>query len=87
MSVGTIIAIYIEIGLVLAIVEPVLWKFMKLHALEIMDENLAGKSKAYRKGYVTGLLFSIVTGWPIHLITWYVIDPIMAKRQESKKET
>lgn len=87
MSFGTIIAIYIEIGLVLAIVEPVLWKFMKLHALEIVDEDLVGKPKAYRRGYMTGLLFSIVTGWPIHLITWYVVCPIMAKRQESKKES
>ena len=87
MSVGTIIGIYIEIGLVLAIVEPVLWKFINPHALEIMEEDLIGKSKACRRAYMTGLLLGMVAKWPIHLIMWYVVDPIMAKRQESKKES
>lgn len=86
MSFGTIIAIYIEIGLVLAIVEPVIWKFMKLHALEIMDEDLVGASKASRRKYMTGMLLGIVIAWPVHLVTWYILDPLIAKKK-SKKES
>lgn len=86
MTFGKIIMIYIEIGLVLAIVEPVFWKILKPNSLEDLNRELIGKSKAFKRGAMTGLLFSIITGWPVHLVTWYIVDPIYM-RQKSKKES
>ena len=86
MSIGKIIAIYIEIGLVLALVEPVLWKISKPIALKDIDELLSSPSKAYRRGAMTGMVMGSIFLWPVHLITWYILDPII-ERQKAKKES
>lgn len=85
MTFGKIIMIYIEIGLVLAIVEPVLWKILKPIALEDIKRDLIGASKAFERAAMTGILLGIITSWPVHLVTWYIVDPI-CMRHEAKKE-
>ena len=86
MTFGKIIMIYIEIGLALAIIEPVLWKILKPNPLEDLNRELIGKPKAFKRGAMTGLLFSIITGWPVHLVGWYILDPIYM-RHKAKKES
>ena len=86
MTFGKIIMTYIEIGLVLAIVEPVLWKILKPNPLEDLNRELIGKSKAFKCAAMTVIRLSIITGWPVYLVTWYIVDPIYM-RQQAKKES
>lgn len=85
-TIGKIAVIYIEIGLAIALLEPLLWKVLKPIALDDLYEHLNHPNRAYRQGAMTGMLLGAILIWPIHLVTWYIVDPIVAwhkKRKES----
>lgn len=85
MSFRDFIIIYAEIGLVLAIIEPILWHMMKPGDWHDLMTRFKGNFR-YDCGFAFGMIIGSVVGWPIHLLTWYILDPFFAKR-ESKKES
>ena len=85
MSFGDFAIIYVEIGLVLALIEPIVWRIVKPGDFHDASSHFTGNF-AYDCGVACGMIFGVVTVWPIHLITWYVIDPLYTK-QKFKKES
>jgi len=85
MTFGRMIIMYVEIGLVLAIIEPILWKLFDERRYAYFARKLTNGNKADRCGFAIGMIIGSMTGWPIHLITWYIIDPII-ERHEKKIE-
>lgn len=84
--IGKIAVIYIEIGLAIALLEPLLWKVLKPIALDDLYEHLNHPNGVYRRGAMTGMLLGAILLWPIHLVAWYIVDPIAA-RHEKRKES
>ena len=84
MSFRDFIVIYVEVGLVLAIVEPTLWHILKPGDRHDFMSQFKGNFR-YDSGLAFGMIVGSVTGWPIHLLTWYILDPLYKKK--SKEES
>lgn len=85
MSFRDFIIVYVEVGLILAIIEPTLWHILKPGDSRDWLGKFTGNF-AYDSGLATGIIVGSVIGWPIHLFTWYILDPFFVK-QKSEKES
>lgn len=85
MSFRDFIVIYVEVGLVLAIVEPTLWHILKPGDRHDFMSQFKGNFR-YDSSLAFGMIVGSVTGWPVHLVTWYILDPLITKKK-SKKES
>lgn len=84
MSFGDFIIIYAEVGLVLAIVEPILWYILSPRNWNELMSRFKGNAY-YDCGFAFGMIVGSIVGWPIHLVSWYILDPLYKKK--SKKES
>lgn len=85
MSFRDFIIVYVEVGLALAIVEPLLWYILSPRNWNELMGRFRG-NVYYDCGFAFGMIVGSVVGWPIHLVTWYILDPLIAKKK-SKKES
>jgi len=84
MSFRDFIIIYVEVGLALAIVEPLLWYILSPRNWNDFMSQFEGNAY-YDCGFAFGMIVGSVTVWPIHLVTWYILDPLLAKKKTGKE--
>lgn len=85
MSFRDFIIVYVEVGLALAIVEPLLWYILSPRNWNWFMSKF--KRNIYNdSAFAFGMIVGSVVGWPVHLVTWYILDPLIAKKK-SKKES
>ena len=83
MSFGDFIIIYVEVGLVLAIVEPILWYILSPRNWNELMSKFKGNIY-YDCGFAFGMIVGSVVGWPIHLVSWYILDPLYEKKSKNE---
>lgn len=84
MSFRDFIVIYAEVGLALAIIEPLLWYILSPRNWNDLMSRFKGNAH-YDCGFAFGMIIGSVIGWPIHLVTWYILDPLRAKKKTEKE--
>lgn len=85
MTFGKIIIIYFEIGFIVCLLQPALLRLFRKKEYEQLKNVLSSSNKNFRLGFLTGMLTVTVALWPMVLLNWYIVSPIIERRERPRK--